>query len=109
MHQGAIDGAEIEATYENTLGLVEDVSHIHDDLAAHEANLATHDKNIKALLATLQASVDANSAKLDANSAKLDTLLARQLETIRLLLTPQGRRRSDVPACDGEPCDWPEN
>ena len=35
VHQGAIDGAEIEATYENTLGLVGDVSHVHDDLTAH--------------------------------------------------------------------------
>ena len=100
MHQGALDGAEIEATYENTLGLVGDVSHIHDDLSVHETNLATHDTDIKALLATIQAIVEANGAKLD-------TLLARQLETIRLLHTPEGRRKSDVPACNGGPCDWP--
>jgi hypothetical protein len=93
VHQGAIDGAEIEATYENTKGLVGDVSRVHDDLSAH-------DTDIKALLTTLQASVDANSAKID-------TLLARQLETIRLLHTPQGRRTSDVPACNGGPCAWP--
>jgi hypothetical protein len=101
VHQGAIDGAEIEATYENTLGLVGDVSHVHDDIAEHEKNLATHDTDVKALLTTLQASVDANSDKLD-------LLLERQLETIRLLHTPQGRRKSAVPACNGGPCDWPE-
>jgi hypothetical protein len=101
VHQGAIDGAEIEATYENTLGLVGDVSHVHDDLTVHETNLATHDTDIKALLATIQAIVEANGAKLD-------TLLARQLETIRLLHTPQGQRNSAVPACDGGPCEWPK-
>ena len=120
VHQGAIDGAEIEAIYENVI-------HAHDDLATHDTqikgnlathdtdikvnlathdtdiklDLATHDTDIKALLVTLQAAVDANGAKLD-------TLLERQLETIRLLHTPQGRRSSTVPACDGGPCDWPK-
>jgi hypothetical protein len=116
VHQGAIDGAEIEATYENTLGLVGDVSHVHGDLATHDtdvksqltthdtaikAHVTTHDTAIKALLATLQAGVDANGAKLD-------ILLARQLETIRLLHTPQGLRTSAEPACNGGPCDFPE-
>ena len=61
--------------------------------------LATHDGDVKALLATLQAGVDANAARLD-------LLLARQLEVVRLLHTPQGRRSTDIPACDGSPCRW---
>lgn len=131
VHQGAIDGAEIEATYENVI-------HVHDNLATHDTEiksglathdteikgnltihdteikgnltihdttikgaLATHDTDIKALLVTLQETVDANSGKLD-------TLLERQLEVVRLLHTPQGRRDSDIPACNGEACDWSE-
>jgi|GEM_PF-4850736 len=72
-------------------------------LIAHDTSiknaLASHDGDVKALLANLQAGVDANSAKLD-------LLLSRQLETIRLLHTPEGRRSTDVPACDGGPCSW---
>ena len=66
---------------------------IHEDLA-------THDADIKSLLANIQAGIDASSEKLD-------ILLARQLEVVRLLLTPQGRRKTEVPACDGGPCRWP--
>ena len=58
VHQGAIDKAEIEATYENTLGLAADLSHVHDDLA-------THDAEIKALLTALQNGIDENQQKLD--------------------------------------------
>ena len=58
VHQGAIDKAEIEATYENTLGLVGDISHVHDDLA-------THDAEIKAILTTLQNGINENRQKLD--------------------------------------------
>jgi hypothetical protein len=70
VHQGAIDKAEIEATYENTLGLAGDISHVHDDLA-------THDAEIKALLTTLQNGIDENQQKLD---------------QIIMQLTPPGRR-----------------
>jgi hypothetical protein len=49
----------------------------------------------------LQASVDELELKIDENSHKLD-------EAIRLLNTPQGRRQSEVPACGGKPCDFPD-
>lgn len=88
--------AEVSGSYNR-------LDHIHTDLADAETAvldaIATHDTEIKALLATLQAGIDANAAKLE-------LLLARQLETIRLLHTPQGRRTTDVPACEGAPCGW---
>jgi hypothetical protein len=73
-----VDGAEIEAAYENSLI-------IHSDLGLHDDRLITHDEEVQ---------------------AKLDLLLARQLETIRLIHTPNGLRSTDVPACDGGPCTW---
>lgn len=72
-------------------------------VSTHDADLkqalATHDGDIKALLAGVQSGVNDNAARLE-------VLLARQLEVIRLLHTPQGQRTSDVPACDGGPCRW---
>jgi len=136
VHQGAIDGAEIEATYENTKGLVGDVSHLHDDLAAHDTNidgdLAAHDTNIDGDLAAHDANIDgdlaAHDAHIDADLSQHDEdikdLLAnlqeavdenqrlikitmgRQLEIMRLLITPAGRRviNSDVLTCTGDDC-----
>ena len=107
IHQGAIDGAEIEATFENSIRILEHLS-VHDEaiknaLSAHDAHIKSaldaHDHEIKDLLGTLQESVNENSAKLE-------LLLARQLEVIRLLVTPQGRRTTEVPACGDAPCDW---
>lgn len=40
--------------------------------------------------------------------AMLETILDRQLEILRLLNTPHGRRHTDVPACGGEACEYPE-
>lgn len=111
VHQGAIDGAEIEAAFENTKGLGADLTHIHDDLANHDGNLATHDADIKSAISTHDTEIKALLANIqagvNANSDKLDLLLSRQLETIRLLHTPQGRRSTSVPACNGGPCSWP--
>lgn len=71
VHQGAIDGAEIEATYENTLGLVGDVAHLHTDLGTHDANidgdLAAHDANIDGDLAAHDTNIDGDLAAHDAN------------------------------------------
>lgn len=76
---------------------------IKGSISQHDADLkntlATHDADIKALLAGVQSGVNDNGARLE-------ILLARQLEVIRLLHTPQGQRTSDVPACDGGPCRW---
>jgi len=112
------------------------LDHIHTDLDAHDQNivsrimthdtnitgkLATHDANISSKIAThdtkistqvaihdvdIKALLAALKAAVDANSAKLDILLARQLETIRLLHTPDGLRTSSIPACNGGPCVW---
>jgi hypothetical protein len=49
----------------------------------------------------LKASVDELELKIEENSHKVD-------ETIHLLNTPQGRRASEVPACGGKPCDFPD-
>jgi hypothetical protein len=114
IHQGAIDGAEIEATYENTKGLVGDVSHLHDDLTTHDAHinadleahdanidadLVAHDTDIKALLATLQGAVDENQRLIKIT-------MSRQQEIMRLLITPNGRRviNEDVLTCTGDDC-----
>lgn len=114
VHDGAIDGAEIEATYENTLGLVGDVSHVHGDLATHatsianqlslhdvelKARLADHDTDIKTILATIQGGVAENQRLIK-------ILMSRQLEIMRLLITPDGRREinADVLTCIGDDC-----
>jgi hypothetical protein len=46
-------------------------------------------------------------SKIDDINVKIDALEATSLEIIRLLHTPTGRRASDSPACDGEPCVFP--
>lgn len=92
---GTIDGAEIEAAYENSVI-------IHDNLIEHDLNLSNHDAEIKVLLAAIQ-------AKVDENGVKLDVLLGGQAEIIRLIHTPEGRRASEyyVDACsDGDGCTW---
>lgn len=96
VHQSAIDGAEVEAAYENSIQILE-LLDAHD--TAIQSALSTHDREIKQLLAALQQGIDANNAKLD-------LVLARQLEVIRLLITPEGRRATSVPACDDPPCKW---
>jgi hypothetical protein len=87
-----VDSAEIEAAYENTRRIIGTLNNV-------DAQLATHDSDVKAILATIQEIVTANGEKLDLS-------LARQLETIRLLTTPEGLRSTDVPACNGGPCTW---
>jgi hypothetical protein len=84
VHGGAVEGAEIEATYENTLGLAGDVAHVHGDLATHDASissqLSTHDTSVKALLANLQGGVSENQRLIK-------IFMSRQLEIMRLLIT----------------------
>lgn len=46
---------------------------------------------------------------IDALQKDIDQLKEWQLEVLRLLHTPQGLRDTDVPACEGEACDFPEN
>ncbi len=104
---GNVDGAEIEAAYENTRTILNEVNEISaifddetnfiddDELAIHETAIksaiatngmetrgaiSTHDKEIKAQLAVI-------NKKLSEQQAQLD-------EIIRLLNTPQGKRPS---------------
>ncbi len=86
-------------------------SHIHEDLEQHAgdlddlkgvtdaiaAALEQHDLDLKDLFAAHEADL----------AEKFAALMAAQLETIRLLTTPTGRRSTDILACDGGPCDFP--
>lgn len=133
-----VDSAEIEAAFENTVGIISTSNNIdtvinnetnftsdaelavlqnqlttHDttiknNLSTHDttikSNLSTHDTDIKAQLSTHDADV---KSLLVALQGAVDVLLARQLEVLRLLHTPQGQRSTDVPACEGAGCDFP--
>lgn len=116
-----VTAAEVNGSYNRVGHLHDDIEEIDSDIANVDADLAsarsailaaiaqhdsdlksalsTHDTEIKSMLGNIQAGVDANSDKLD-------VLITRQLEVIRLLHTPEGRRSTDVPACDGTPCRW---
>ena len=126
LQDALVDGAEIEAAYENSKIISGQVTEVSVEIDAHDTNIenkidthhiditntlgvhdtdikstmATHDADIKSLLANIQAVVNANGNKID-------ILLERQLEVVRLLHTPQGRRSSSVPACNGGDCNWP--
>ncbi len=125
----SVDSAEIEGSYDR-------LGHLHGDLETHEsdiktqvaahdaaiqaqvaahdaaiaaqvaahdaaiqAQVATHDAEIKALLANLQGAVDENQRLIKIT-------MSRQLEVMRLLITPQGRREinPDVLSCTGDDC-----
>ena len=45
--------------------------------------------------------------KLDLLDGKIEQMDRKMDEVIRLLLTPQGRRSSDMVECDLESCDFP--
>jgi hypothetical protein len=111
---GAVDAAEIEAGYENTVSLYRNLDAHHMALLNHDTQiktaitnatnilstaLAAHDTAIKALLAKLQATVDNNTQQL-----KVTQALNQQV--IRLLLTPEGRRSVNpaVMTCTGDNC-----
>jgi hypothetical protein len=125
----AVDSSEIEGVYERAghihTDLVDHDTNIDADLAAHDANidgdliahdanidadliahdanidadLVQHDTDIKALLADLQGAVDENQRLIKIS-------MSRQLEVMRLLITPSGRRviNMDVLTCTGDDC-----
>ena len=68
---GLIDGAEIEAAYENTVTIIGQGNDLSADLTAHDANidgdLAAHDANIDGDLAAHDANIDGDLAAHDAN------------------------------------------
>ncbi len=122
---GEEDSSFLEGTYDR-------VEHLHGDLeasvandntntAAIQAGLATHDTSVKALLAQHDVDVKASLAQHDAdikallasltggvseNNDRLKVVQAVQKQIIRLLLTPEGRRRVDpaVLTCTGDDC-----
>jgi len=117
---GLIDSAEIEAAYENTKTLLGNSVDVYNELQQHDTDISNqlnqhdtdisnqltqHDTDISNQLSQHDADI---KAKLDLLNGKIDVLLERQLEIVRLLATPQGRRATDIPACDGAPCDFPD-
>lgn len=102
-----VNSAEIEGTYDRT-------GHLHTDLVNHDidisnqltqhdidisAQLAQHDADIKVLLATLQETVEENQRLIKIS-------MSRQLQIMRLLITPEGLRTIDpaVFSCTGDDC-----
>jgi len=51
--------------------------------------------------------IDVIDDKIDTLNDKVDRNYNTVLESIRLLNTPQGKRSTDLPACNGESCDFP--
>lgn len=93
-----VSRGSLQLTLEPDLvGLIEMLS---DDIAAHDANLATHD----ARLADHEISEEQRFRIL---LDKIERNFGALLESIRLLLTPTGLRSTDIPACNGEPCSFP--
>lgn len=103
----AVNSAEIEGMYDRS-------GHIHTDLVTHDEDisnqlathdidisnqLAAHDADIKALLGNLQATVDENQRLIK-------IFMSRQLDVMRLLITPSGQRviNEDVLTCTGDDC-----
>lgn len=80
-------------------------TNITNTLNTHDTNISnsvsTHDNNMNVLLANIQNDINTNTGLLQ-------TVIDQQLEVIRLLHTPQGVRSSQVPACRGSGCDFPE-
>ena len=107
---GAVDAAEIEAAFENGVAIYANLDAHHTALNTHDLNLTvqaadikaqlvTHDTDMKALLASLQSAVNENTQRLKSTQAV-------QRAIIRLLLTPEGRRKVNpaVLTCTGDDC-----
>jgi hypothetical protein len=106
-----LDAAENEAAYRNSASLLADLS-AHDArivaMLSNQGNasdeisaaIAAHDASVKALLAQLDAYMRTHDAKLLKHDAEIKLLLDRmltgvvtnQMEIIKLLKTPEGRR-----------------
>ena len=134
-----IDGAEIEGAYERASDIYDQNADLDADLVAHDANidadlvahdanidgdLIAHDANIDADLIAHDANIDADLVQHDAdikellealqgavdeNQRLIKISMSRQLEELRLLVTPSGRRVVDsvVLTCTGEDDDCP--
>ena len=83
---------------------------VYTQMVTHDTqikeSLAAHDAAAAARLAAHDAAISAQLARHDADiKALLQQLRDGQLEIIRLLLTPEGRRSSTV--CPSGPCRFP--
>jgi hypothetical protein len=118
---GAVDAAEIQAGYKNSVSIYKNLDAHHLSLVAHNTNLnnvstaiqflinkhdgdmkaavSKHDAEIKLLLAAIKTVVDGNTQQLKVVQT-LDT------QIIRLLLTPEGLRAVNplVMTCTGDNC-----
>jgi hypothetical protein len=111
---GAVDATEIEASFENTVALYQNLDAHHLALRAHDFDLknlvntstttlslaiSKHDADLKALLTLVLAGIAQNTQQLKVVQT-LDT------QVIRLLLTPEGRRAVNpaVLTCTGDNC-----
>ena len=72
-------------------------------VSTHDSDIKTtvntHDTDIKALL-------DGITSKLEILQITANTNSAMLLEVVRLLHTPNGKRSTDITACDGNGCEW---
>ena len=92
-HGGGVDSAEIEADYENGVGILGDLAAQSGAIDNLAIALAAHDASIKSDLAAHDANIDGDLATHDADiKALLANIVANQEEIIKLLKTPQGRR-----------------
>ena len=77
------------------------VETLQTSLDLHDTSLSQHDLDIKALIAALDTKVDENNSAILENRSAI-------LELIRLSLTPQGKRATELVDCTGQPgCDFP--
>jgi hypothetical protein len=103
----AVNSAEIGGVYNRS-------GHIHTDLVTHDVDisnqlathdvdisnqLATHDADIKALLGAIQETVDENQRLIKIS-------MSRQLDVMRQVITPEGKRviNQEVLICTGDNC-----
>jgi len=87
---GLIDGAETEAAYENSVIIIGQGN-------ALSADLGTHDSEIKALI---------GNGAAGENQQLIKIFMSRQLEIMRLLITPEAKREinEEVLTCTGDNC-----
>jgi len=65
------------------------------------------EQDVSETLARIEGKIDALDGKLSAMDDKLSAMDHKLNEIILMLLTPQGKRTTDVLVCDGESCDFP--
>ena len=100
VHDGNIDGAEIEATYENVKELFFDVGALRIDLNAHDADLADHEDNLAAHEGNLAAHAD-NLATHENNLAAHAEHLATHESNLASHAAELAAHASDLNTHDG--------